>query len=141
MSPRPARRGHELLPHTADLRAALWAADLPGLYDQAAEQVRQILVGASPVAPREERLVACAGDDDAERFFRFVRELLYLYDTEAFLPARVVAGGSGAPPRVAGERFDAARHVSERQVKAVTRHGYRFRRSPAGYEAELVFDL
>jgi SHS2 domain-containing protein len=168
--------------------------DLASLYQSAADLVREILVGSSVVASGEERCLAVEGADDGERFFRFVRGLLYLYDCEGFLPARVAGadgrsevggvgevgvggkvrasgemgasgevggteegaggevggvgevaaggdvGGSGEVC-VYGEPFDATRHASEHQVKAVTRHGYRFERTPAGYEAELLFDL
>jgi SHS2 domain-containing protein len=150
---------HTFLPHTADLRAGVSGADLASLYQSAAELVREILVGGSAVAAAEQRQLAVAGAGEAERFFRFVRELLFLYDCEGFLPARVAltaghaarsgrggsagSGGSrgGGGVTVCGERFDPARHTSERQAKALTRHGYRFERTPAGYQAELLFDL
>lgn len=130
--------GYRLLPHTADLRVAIEAPDLPGLYQAAVDMVRAVLVGASPVAPAAERTLALAAPDDAERFFRFVRELLYLYDVEGFLPASVILS---EPLRVWGEAYDPDRHLSEHQVKAVTRHGYVFRIEPDGIYAELVLDL
>ena len=74
----------------------------------------------------------------SERFFRFVRELFYLFDVELLLPAEVAGSG---PWQVGGEGFDAMRHTVEHQVKALTRHGYRYERGPAGYRAELVLDL
>lgn len=134
----------EYLAHTADLRATLSGVDLPDLYRSAADLVREIVVGSCPVAAAEERRLDVDGADvadEAERFFRFVRELIYLYDCEGFLPATVVGAGEPGDLRVRGETFDARRHVSERQIKAVTRHGYRFERRPDGYRAELVFDL
>jgi SHS2 domain-containing protein len=68
-----------------------------------------------------------------------VRELIYLFDAESLLPAAVRLEGGEAV--VTGERFDPARHVPERQVKALTRHRFRFERTSAGLRAELVFDL
>jgi len=127
-----------LLAHTADLRAELAAADERALYAEAVALVREILVGASPVEEREELRVAPEGDDEAERFFRFVRELVYLADAESFLPASVRIDGGVL---LRGERFDPARHVVERQIKAVTRHHFAYRRGAAGLRAELVFDL
>ncbi len=126
------------LPHTADLRVQLAAPNLPALYQTATEALREILVGSCPVAERERRSLVIDAEGEAERFFRFVRELLYLYDSEAFVPARVTVDGTLT---VAGEPFDPARHTSERQLKAVTRHGFRFGRSASGYEAEMVFDI
>jgi SHS2 domain-containing protein len=128
-----------LLAHTGDLRAELAAPDLSGLYAEAAALVRETVAGDSPVAATDARRVRLDGEEESERFFRFVRELLYLFDTERFLPAAVTLLGDEA--RIAGERFDPARHVAERQVKALTRHRFRFERSADGLVAELVFDL
>lgn len=127
-----------LLAHDADLRAELVAADEEELYAEAVALVRELLVGASPVAEREERRLEIVASDEAEGFFRFVRELVYLADAESFLPASVRTDGE---LRVRGERFDPARHVAERQIKAVTRHAFRFRRSPGALRVQLVFDL
>jgi SHS2 domain-containing protein len=132
---------HRYLAHTADLLARVEGADAASLYQAAADLVREILVGRSAVGAVEERRLEAEGEDEAERFFRFVRSLLYLYDSEGFLPARVTDAGRDGAVRVRGELFDAARHASEHQVKALTRHGYRFERSAAGYAAELLFDL
>jgi SHS2 domain-containing protein len=132
---------HWYLAHTADLRAAVEGEDLGALYQSAVELVREVLVGSSAVAAREERCFEVDGADEGERFFRFVRGLLYLYDSEGFLPVRVANAGEDRKACVRGEVFDAARHGSEHQVKALTRHGYRFARTAAGYEAEMLFDL
>ncbi len=129
--------GYTYLPHTADLRALLDAADGDGLYQTAVDLVRETVVGESPVAAREERRWTPIGDDAEERFFRFVRELVFLYDVDGFLPAWVRRGESTV---IAGECFAAMRHTSERQIKAVTRHGYRFS-TDGRWRAELIFDL
>jgi SHS2 domain-containing protein len=127
-----------LLAHADDLRAEIEAPDLAALHAEAVALVRETLVGESPVAEREERRLRREGDDEAERFFRFVRELIYLFDAESLLPAAVrLEGGEAAG---LGERFDPARHVPERQVKALTRHRFRFER-PDRVRVELVFDL
>jgi SHS2 domain-containing protein len=129
-----------ILPHTADLRAEIRAPDLVALYAEAAGLVREILVGGSAVAARETRRIALAGGDDSERLFRFVRELLYLADSERFLPAAATLEADEVT--VDGEPFDAARHVAERQVKAVTRHGFELERAADGsWRCRMVFDL
>lgn len=127
-----------LLAHDADLRAELVAVDEEELYAEAVALLRELLVGASPVAEREERRVEIVAADEAERFFRFVRELVYLADAESFLPASV---RRGREVHVRGERFDSDRHVAEHQIKAATRHAFRFRRSPGAIRVQLVFDL
>jgi len=133
--------GYELLAHTADIKVALRAPDLAGLYQAAADMVREVLVGSSAVAEEVLLVIPPEGAAPSEAFFRFVRELFYLYDVERFLPSRVVGL---SPPTVAGEAFDPERHVPQRQVKAVTRHQYDFRGGRGGrggYTAEMVLDL
>lgn len=139
----------EYLPHTADLRAVIGAAGIEELYDEAVRLVRDVLVGDSPVRPSQTRDLALDAEREPECFFRFVRELLFLYDSEGFLPAEVELGthtllDGAAPPgpiRVVGEHFDAERHHSERQVKALTRHEFSLEHQDDGYRAVLLFDL
>lgn len=127
------------LDHTADLRAEIEAPDFEALLGEVVGLVREILVGDSPVEPRVERNVSLEETEPGERLFRFVRELVYLADTEGFLPAGLRLEGAHAS--VAGETFDPARHVAERQVKAVTRHQFHCERGELGWRAGLVFDL
>ncbi|HEX4951850.1 MAG TPA: archease [Thermoanaerobaculia bacterium] len=130
---------HRLLGHTADLRAELSAPDFATLCAEAVDLVREVLVGPSEVVAREERRVHLEGEEEAERFFRFVRELIYLADVDGFLPS-TCSPDDGAVI-VSGEPFDPLRHQSERQVKALTRHRYLYERTTEGLRAELIFDL
>jgi SHS2 domain-containing protein len=113
------------------------AQDLADVYRAATALVREILVGESVVEPREYRALDHLGEDAAEALFRYLRELLYLYDCDGFLAAEVVGLGEG----VRGELFDPARHEPAHQVKAVTRHLYELEGGPDGYRAHVVFDL
>lgn len=138
MGPTGDGSGYELAEHTADIKVRLWAADGAGLYAGAVAMLREVLVGASPVSGDRLVSVAPEGDDPAERFFRFVRELVYLYDVERFVPGRLVAMD---PPTVCGQSYDAALHAFEHAPKAVTRHGFVFDCGQGGCRAEMVLDL
>ena len=127
-----------LLSHTADVKAAVESPDLAGLYGDAVDLVRHLLVGDSVVLAVRSVTVPGDGDTDEERFFRFVRELLYVNDVECFVPGVLAAFD---PPVVAGESFDPERHAMEHGIKALTRHQYCLERAASGYRAELVFDL
>jgi SHS2 domain-containing protein len=113
----------------------LWAPDERGLYQAGVDALRELLVGASPVAPVLERVIEPRGTDATERLIHFLGDLLYLYDTERFLPAQVTARG------VAGEIFDPTKHEAQREVKAVTRHGSQIEAGKDGYRTIIVFDV
>jgi SHS2 domain-containing protein len=106
-----------------------------GLYQAGVDALRELLVGASPVAPVAERAIDPRGADPAERLIHFLADVLYLYDTERFLPATVTASG------VAGEPYDPAKHRAEREVKAVTRHAAAIVADADGYRITIVFDV
>jgi SHS2 domain-containing protein len=131
-----------LLPHTADLRGQVEGPDRRGLYAEAVAMMRSIFVGRSDVAPIEQRPLAAgarpeASGDPAERFLAFLKELVFLYDTEGFLPAGLTPDGAA----VTGEIFDARRHESHHQLKAVTRHAYSYAEEPGRCRAAVVFDV
>ena len=126
---------YRFVPHTADIAVQLQASDERGLYQAGVDALRELLVGASPVAPVEERPIDVRGSDPTERLIHFLADGLYLYDTERFVPVRVTRTG------VAGERFDLTKHQAQREVKAVTHHGARVETDERGLTATIVFDV
>lgn len=126
---------YRFVPHTADIAVELRARSEMGLYQAGLDALRELLVGSNPVAAAEERTIALRGADPTERLIHFLADVLYLYDTQRFLAARV------SPAGVEGEGFDPARHTAVREVKAVTHHGARVERDERGYRATIVFDV
>jgi len=126
---------YRFVPHTADVAVELRARSELGLYQAGVNALRELLVGASPVMPVAERAIEPRGADPTERLIHFLADVLYLWDTERFLPAKVTASG------IAGEPYDPARHQAQREVKAVTRHGARVQGGEDGYRATIVFDV
>jgi SHS2 domain-containing protein len=126
---------YRLLPHTADIAIEIVAPDEAGLRAAGIDALRELLVGSSPVRFLAERTIEPQGRDVAERLVRFLKEALYLYAAEQFVP------GQAAPAGVLGEPFDPTRHTALREVKGVTYHGAKVRREHAGLSATLVFDV
>ena len=126
---------YRFVPHTADVAAELRAESELGLYQAGVDALRNLLVGTSPVRSLEQRPIAVRGTDPTERLVRFLGDVLYLYDTERFVPDRV------SPAGLSGEPFDPARHHALREVKAVTYHGAAVLRDAAGCRATIVFDV
>jgi SHS2 domain-containing protein len=132
---------YQLLEHTADVRVLIRARDRRELYQSAVDLVRELEIAAGQVRSSLRRVMPGPGDDEAEDFFRFVRELLFLFDVEGFIPMRVDLARSRQAPVVLGDTFDPQRHEGNLYLKAVTRHHYRFEHGRGGFEVELVFDV
>ena len=126
---------YRFVPHTADVAVELRAPSEIGLYQAGVDALRELLVGTSPVAPAEERPIEPRGVDPTERLIHFLGDVLYLYDTTRFLPARV------SPAGVCGEPLDPRKHDVQREVKAVTYHGALVTRDQTGYRATIIFDV
>ncbi len=135
---------YRFLPHTADIKVAIEAASFEELLADATDIMRGLLAGEGRVDAREERQVSASGADPSEVFLRYLQELLYLFETEGFLPAWVETErftGNEVAARVGGEVYDPARHEHQPEVKAVTRHGLTVERRHDGWYAEVVFDV
>jgi SHS2 domain-containing protein len=135
---------YHFLPHTADIKVAIDGGTLDELLRDALAISRQLYVGTSPVESRERRPITLACDDVEELVHGFLRELLYQYATDNFIPAALeITQATPTTIRavIAGERLDALRHATEPEVKAVTRHGFLVRCTEDGWHAEVVFDV
>jgi SHS2 domain-containing protein len=99
------------------------------------------------VRPRLERAVTLAEPDVELLLLAFLNELVYLRDAEELLlrvrRIRIEADGGSArlEATLAGERIDPSRHRLVTDVKAVTAHGLRVRRTGAGWEARVTLDV
>jgi protein archease len=116
--------------------AALFEALGLGLYS--------LMTDLRKVRRVEERAVSASGEDPTELVVAFLTELLLLEQNDRFIGRDIRARPVGDPPTaivasVSGERFDAARHTSRTEVKAVTFHDLVF--DPARGRARVIVDI
>jgi SHS2 domain-containing protein len=127
---------YRFVPHTADVAVELSGRDESELRAAGVDALRHLLVGDSIVEERERRAVPLRGTDATTRLVHFLQDVLYLFATEQFVPARLTDAG------VSGEPLDATRHESRPEVKAVTFHGADASRTADGRMGTLiVFDV
>jgi SHS2 domain-containing protein len=135
---------YRFLPHTADVKVAIDGRSFEELLADGVLIARELLAGAGPIEPREERRIDVSGPDARETFLRFLRELVFLHAADAFLPSTFFPDSvaeTAVIGRLAGEPFDGDRHEQQPEVKAVTRHGLIVEPRGAGWHAEVVFDV
>ncbi len=136
---------YRILDHTADISVLVRAPTLNDLYDAATRALFDVILDVRTIEPRESVRVEVADAADSEDLIvRYLSEVLFLHDArdwvfrgasvEELQDRRVVA-------HPVGERFDAARHRIERQVKAVTYHNLLLSQDRDGWTARFVLDL
>lgn len=117
--------------------------DLAELLVNGAKGMFQAIVEESPAGSPRERTVEVAGDSPDTLFLSWLRELLFIYDTERFLPATFqveVDNGYKASALLTG-RTVADEVILPGPIKAVTYHGLRVEKAASGiWKAQVVFD-
>ena len=134
----------ELLDHDADLGLTVEAASLSELFAETAKGLTACLTDLSAVGKRETRRVEATGTGREELFVHWLKEWLYLYESEGFLVAEVEVLDL-SDGRVVGEAQsevrDAERHPVLREVKAVTYHQVQVEPSSTGWRGRVILDV
>jgi SHS2 domain-containing protein len=124
--------------HTGEAELAIDAATLDEVFADALAAYGA-LVGEGATGEPVDREVSLEAADVATLLADWVGELVFLAETDDFIPERVTAlelAGPRLHARVAGRR-GAPSHL----VKAVTYHGLRVEQKDGGWHAELVLDV
>ena len=135
--------------YTADKAIRAYGGSLAEVFESAAEAMFFLIIDTSTATVGGTRDVAVTGFDTEELLANWLRELLFLYETEqlAFCGFRVkcLPLDGGGPRRLQAEG-DYAAHADkiERKaspVKAVTYHGLKIEESQTAWTASVIFDV
>ncbi len=135
---------YEFFSHTADLGLRVRAATLDELFADAARGLVRMLV-ANPEAVEcvDERTFSLQSDNIEYLLFDWLSELLYLFETSAWLPGQVAVSvqANRLEATCRGEAVDRDRHNLEHEVKAITYHNLRVEQENGAWIAELIVDI
>ncbi|HPM77035.1 MAG TPA: archease [bacterium] len=126
------------LPHTADLRLEIVAADWPALLGEAAEAFAHFLGEPDRRGTTKMRQIEVAGADREEVLVRWLSELLVINELEHLRPVRVdvqQADDTSLRALVYLQPTTGGGHV-----KAVTYHGLAVAMTDRGLLVRIVFD-
>ena len=135
---------YETFDHTADLGLRVRAADLDGLFAEAAEALFSAVVeDLRTVRPVREIAVRLAGENREYLLFDWLKALLYHFDADHLLFSRfeVRLADGGLTGKAWGEPLDRSRHELSHEVKAITYHGLRVEQVEEGWLAEVIVDI
>jgi len=135
---------YEIFEHTADVGLRARAADLEGLFEEAARALFSVIVAdLQTVRPVQQVpvLIEAANTDDL--LFDWLAELLYTFETRGLLLAEfdVSVDEAGLRAIASGEPIDRDRHQLQTEVKAITYHQLKVERDQTGWLAEVIVDV
>lgn len=136
--------GYEFFNHTADIGIRAHAETLKDLFLVMAEALVKLIAEDSQRAAVEIRSVSLTGENAQELLFSWLKELLFLFSTDRFLPATYVFGVlTPTELRVTlhGRAFDPLRDIQGREVKAITRHLLEVRQRDGVWHGQVIVDI
>ncbi len=134
----------EVFEHTADVGLRIRAADVNGLFRDAAEALFAVIVGdPGTIRPEREFEFRVAAEAHEELLHDWLAELLYTFDVRHVVlrDFKVEVGAVSLAAWARGEPIDPKRHPIDREVKAITYHALKIERVPDGWLAEVILDL
>ncbi len=135
--------GFEEIRHTADWALRVWAADLGGLFAEAARGMNA-LAGVVPAkGPRLKREYQIEAPDVESLLVSFLSELVYYAEQEnlAFEHFYVSTFEHDNAQTLKVDMEGAPLASITKSIKAVTYHNLKVRQMARGYEVEIVFDV
>ncbi len=136
----------EYFDHTADMGMRVKAKDLTELFTESALGMFNLIIPLDQFKekPSDALDVLLEAANSEELLWKWLRELHYLFSTQKLvfrefefkdLTEKMVWATCW------GEYFDPEKHVSEREVKAVTHHQFSVTKNDGTWKAEVIFDI
>jgi SHS2 domain-containing protein len=125
--------------HTAELELHVAAPDEEGVLAEALEALGELLGERSGGGPPARHEIAASAPDRATLLAEWLSELVFLVESEGFLPARIERldlGANEVEGTVTGTRANPP-HL----IKAVTYHRLEMREEAGTWHATVVFDV
>ena len=129
---------------TADLGIEAWGPSLEGAFASTAQGMASLLSdlpGGSLPLTREIRIKA---GSLPSLLVQFLNEIIYLEDTQSFLPGKVThlkITGNSLEATIAGAVFDAEKHTLDAHIKAATYHELKIDQTGDQVRIRVIFDV
>jgi SHS2 domain-containing protein len=133
--------GYTILEHEADVGIESYGRDLAELFTNTARALFSLITDLVTVGSTETRSVTI--DNGDELLVAFLNELLYLWDTERFIPGKysLMVEEGKLEAEMTGEILDPDKHNIHREVKAATYHKFSIRQKGDKLEATVYLDI
>ena len=132
---------YEEIDHTADVGIRAYGKDLREILVNAAEGMFSLIVDLGGVRPVGEVEIRLRADDAQGLFVAWLRELLFLHETQdlVFRSFDVAVEGTTLRGIARGETIDRTRHELKLVIKAVTYHALSVDEEKG--VAQVIFDI
>jgi SHS2 domain-containing protein len=132
---------YKIIDHEADIGFEIYGKTLEDLYKNAAEALFSIIVEPGKMKPEKGKRINLT--DDQGLLIVFLNELLYLWDTEGFIPKdlSLKIESKKLTGTVIGGIYNPSRDKIKAEVKAVTYHKFSIVENSDMLKAMVIVDV
>ncbi len=137
-------RGHKTFDHTADVGIEAWGESFEAVFEEAAKALFGLMVDLTNVQAKETLKINLAAENGEELLLKWLKELLYLFDTKHLLLSEFKITRldfKSLQAEAKGEQLNSSKHDLGREVKAVTHHQFEFKKTSSGFNARFIVDI
>ncbi len=130
----------EFLEHTADLKFRVYGSTINEIFENTVLAISIYISPDKKIASKKGKVIEAHGKDHESLFYNFIDEILFLIDSEGFVPAKaeVTMMGYNLKAELYG---DSAKNYEIKQIKAATYAEMYIKKTRSGFEAQAVLDV
>jgi SHS2 domain-containing protein len=130
-----------VIEHEADMGLEIYGKNLAELFMHAGAALFSLITDPETIEARFTRKITMDNEEGA--LVVFLNELLYLWDTERFLPCTftVLEKAGRFDIVMSGEAFDPGKHPVYKEIKAVTYHKFAIQQENNLLKATIFLDI
>ncbi|WP_202319752.1 archease [Archaeoglobus neptunius] len=135
---------YRFIDHTADIAFEVYGKNIEELLENAALAFYDAFVDASRVESKQEFKIEVVGEDCEILLYKWLNELLYLFDTRFFAAREVTVSAEEGGLLTAEGTLKGGRFTPEMvkvEPKAITMHKFKVERRGDGLKAFVVVDI
>ena len=137
---------YKFFDHTADIGVEISGRTKKELFANAASALFDVMIESETGEKSAKQLkkITVEGADVEDLIINFLRELLYLFNSETFITGSceiIKFTNKELQALLTGESFNNKKHSIKTEIKAVTYSGAKIEKLKDGWKARIIFDV
>ena len=119
--------GYKFLEHVSDQYVEVYGKDLNELFSSAATAFYETITNTKEIKKEIKREFEMEANNIEDLLFKFLNQLLYLFDTEKFVGCefKIRIENNKLHAQIYGDKFDPKMYESRFEIKGVTLHNFK----------------
>ncbi len=133
---------YRYIEHTADLGIEVFGSTITELFVNIGRAIFETQI-IGDVKTRKHITIEIKSETIEDLFIDWCRELLYHFSVQGFIPKEYSLSlkNTSLVARLSGDLYDPKRHKIKLEIKSPTYHNLCIKKTEAGYQATIIFDV